>query len=659
MSKLKKEFKLIDVFAISTGAMISSGLFVLPGMAYSVAGPAMILAYLVAGLMYIPAMLSYAELSTAMPRSGGSYFFVDRSMGPIPGTIGGMSEWLSLILKSSFALIGIGAFATIFFPGMAEIHIKLIATAFCVFFVILNIHGVKEAGKLQVALVIGLIVILVLYVVEGFSKLDPMNFSPFMPQGKLSILSAAGLVYISFAGLTKVVNMGEEIKNPGRNIPLGMALAFITVIIIYVLVTIVTVGIVPGSELSGNLAPLALGGKKMMGTFGEILITVAALFAFATTANAGIMAASRTPVSMSRDGHLPTFLHKIHPKYHTPRNAILLTGTIMIAFILLLDIRTFVKTASVVMLILLTMICIAVIVMRESKLYNYKPIFRSPFYPYVQIIGILAYSYLLLTIGVKPLVMTAILLFAGFIWYWIYARIRINRESALVHVIERFMDTKYDRDLAQEKLATELKEIVKERDEVVEDLLDRLVTNATAIELEDGITRDEFFKLVSEQFADRYQIEARELFEHLQKREAESTSEILPGLAIPHIIIDGKCEFSLLMARSKEGIDFSPGMKPAHAIFVFIGTKEMRSLYLRSLVAITEIAQQKDFEEFWRNARDEEELRNIILMGERKRVHMINCLHCPEDALFEEKKYCPIYYDEEGKVNRGKGETGS
>jgi len=109
MKRLKKELGLFDVYAISTGAMFSSGFFLLPGIAAAETGPSVVLAYFLAALLMTPAMLSMAELAAAMPRAGGTYFFLDRTMGPLVGTIGGFGTWLALVLKSAFALIGLGA----------------------------------------------------------------------------------------------------------------------------------------------------------------------------------------------------------------------------------------------------------------------------------------------------------------------------------------------------------------------------------------------------------------------------------------------------------------------------------------------------------------------------------------------------------------------
>ncbi|RKX83730.1 MAG: hypothetical protein DRP57_07380, partial [Spirochaetes bacterium] len=112
----RKSLGLLEVFAIASGAMISSGIFVLPSVVFSIAGPGIILSYFLAGLMVIPGLLSKAELATAMPKSGGTYFFAERSLGPAVGTFVGLANWFSISLKSAFALIGIGVFLKLIYP---------------------------------------------------------------------------------------------------------------------------------------------------------------------------------------------------------------------------------------------------------------------------------------------------------------------------------------------------------------------------------------------------------------------------------------------------------------------------------------------------------------------------------------------------------------
>ena len=157
---LKKELTLLDIFCVATGAMISSGLFILPGLAFAKAGPAVILSYILAGLLCIPALLSKAELVTAMPKAGGDYFYIMRGFGPLLGTLAGFSAWFSLSLKGAFALIGMGAYLKI----LTHMPLHIIALICCLFFILLNLIGIKEAGRFQVFLVLGLLAILLNYV---------------------------------------------------------------------------------------------------------------------------------------------------------------------------------------------------------------------------------------------------------------------------------------------------------------------------------------------------------------------------------------------------------------------------------------------------------------------------------------------------------------
>ncbi|MCK5393573.1 MAG: amino acid permease, partial [Candidatus Omnitrophica bacterium] len=139
----KRKLNLWDIFCIASGAMISSGLFVLPVIAYKYAGPSMIISYLIAGMLMIPSVLSQSELLTAMPKSGGTYFFIERSFGPFMGIFGGLSNWFSIALKSAFALVGIGMFLEYFVPSVDYFQIKLVAASFCIIFTLINLFSVK------------------------------------------------------------------------------------------------------------------------------------------------------------------------------------------------------------------------------------------------------------------------------------------------------------------------------------------------------------------------------------------------------------------------------------------------------------------------------------------------------------------------------------
>ena len=619
MANLNKELGLLSVFSIAAGAMISSGLFILPGLVYSKSGPAVILAYLLAGILVLPSMFSKAELATAMPKSGGTYFFVNRSMGAGFGTIAGISAWFSLAFKSAFALVGIGAFASIIYPDITIFQIKLIAVGFCIFFTIINLRSTKHAGKLQVFMVLFLILLLIYYVIKGVPHIDNRHFDVFMKGDLKTLFMTAGMIFISYGGLTKIASVAGEVKNPSRNIPLGMILAFVIVTIIYVLVVFVTVGVLGDKLLLPapkyySLTPISDGAAIFAGNFGIYALSIAALLAFFSTANAGIMAASRNPMAMSKDNLLPSFFGKVNKKFKTPVNAILFTSIFMI-IVIFLPLEVLVKTASTMMLLLYIFVNIAVIIMRESGIQNYRPKFRSPLYPWLQIIAVFVYIFLIIEMGSLPLIMTAVFIISGLLWYWFYGSIRSNKESALLQLVKRIKA----KDLITTSLDTELKEIIRERDNIQKDRFDKLIETAIILDVDSSLSKEDFFKLIADKVCVNIDKSAEYFLNKLIEREAESSTALTDSLAIPHIIIEGEKKFSILLARCKNGIYFNNEAQNINTVFVITGTRDERNFHLQALAAIAQIVQNSNFEKKWMKAKNIEALRDIVLLGDRRR----------------------------------------
>jgi len=612
---LTRQLSGISVFCIAAGAMISSGLFILPGLVYAKVGPAVILVYILAGILILPALFAKAELATAMPRAGGSYFFIERSMGSTAGTIGGLASWFSLSLKSAFALVGIGAFATLINPNITAWQIKLIALTFCVFFIILNLTSVKLTGRFQIFLVILLIALLSLYIFRGSMSLNVHQYTPFMPFDRGALFAAVGMVFISFGGLTKVASVAGEVRNPAKNIPQGMILAFCVVLLLYGLAVFVTVGLLDGGEFAHSLTPISSGGSKIFGTTGSVIMAFAAILAFVSTANAGILSASRFPMAMSRDGLLPEFFARVNKRFNTPHLSIIFTGIFMLMVILFLDLENLVKVASTMQIILFIFMMLACIIMRESKILNYKPAFISPLYPWLPIAGLIGYGFLLYKMGNVALLAAGAFILLSILWYKIYTGERTMRKSALIHIVERITA----KEIAGDSLSTELREILKERDEIVEDRFDKLVKRCEIIDIGKQTTLTEFFRIVAKKLAKRLNINERQLLDSLVAREKETTTVIRPGLAIPHITIDGKHKFELIMARCEAGINFTEELPPVYAAFILVGSPDERNFHLRALSAIAQIAQDVDFDKDWLRAKNIEELRDIILLAKRHR----------------------------------------
>ncbi len=344
------------------------------------------------------------------------------------------------------------------------------------------------------------------------------------------------------------------------------------------------------------------------------MIVLAAILAFVSTANAGLMAASRYIFATSRDGLLPPVFARVNRRFNTPHVAILLTG-LFIALSLFLQLEVLVKAASTVLLITYILVSLSIIALRESRLHNYRPLFRCPFYPWVQLAGIAGYCFLLLEMGEKSFFITIVMIAVGLLFYVFYGRFRAKKESALMHLVDRITA----RELAREGLESELKEIVRERDLVVQDRFDHVIEESLVLDLEGHLGLEEFLEKAAAIWSERLPLKPEEIKAAFLERERQSTTVLSPGLAIPHIILPGEGVFDILIARCRQGVRFTEENEPVRTIFMLAGTLDQRNFYLRALAAIAQIFQGMHFEKRWRDARNPQALRDLILLARRRR----------------------------------------
>lgn len=607
---LKRDLGLLAVFCTATGAMISSGLFVLPGIAHAKAGPAVVVSYVLAGLLATTGMLSQAELVSAMPKAGGTYFFVMRSMGPAVGTVNGLITWLSLSLKTAFALVGLAAFS----GHITQLDPRIVAVLLCALFTGANLVGVKSAGRLQIVLVAGLLGILLFYVIVGLPRVDVAHFEPFTPHGPMAIFSTSGFVFISYGGLLKIAAISEEVRRPARTIPLGMSLSLGTVILLYAAVVFVTSGTVPAVVLDNSLTPITEGATRILGSRGGQLLSIAAILAFVSTANAGILASSRYPLALSRDKLLPERISEVNSRFGTPHVAILITGGLILIAVIT-PIRFLVKTASAVLILSFLFSCLCVIVMRESRIQNYRPPFRSPLYPWMQIAGAIGCILLLVEMGGMALQLSLLLICGGLFVYWYYGRIRSTREYALLHLVERLTR----KDLTEHMLETELKEIIQERDHIVTDRFDALAERCPILDLDGALTLEQCFERAAETLTTLCSENTEALAERMLERERDSSTAISPFIAIPHLELEGESLFEMVILRCRDGIHFSERAPAVNAVFLLAGSKDQRNFHLKALAAIAQVAQGHEFEKRWMRARNADGLRDVVQLGTRQR----------------------------------------
>ncbi|MEX1369026.1 MAG: amino acid permease, partial [Nannocystaceae bacterium] len=422
------------------GAMLGGEIFLLPAVAAGMTGASLWLAYLLAAILVIPAALTKAELSTAIPSAGGSYLFVERAMGPLAGTIAGLGLWLSLLLKSAFALGVLGSYLAL----VVDVPTGPVAIVLLLGVVALNIVGVRKVGKVQTVVVGACLIVLVALVIIGAPQIENLHLlhmregdPPWLAGGFSGLMAAVGLVFISYAGVTKIAAIAEEVKDEERNIPLGILISLLIIAGTYTVVAWVLAGIFSPTELSADTTPLASLASEIIGPVGIPIVVVTAFGALVSMANAGLLAASRFPFAMARDHLAPAVFQRVHPRYMTPHFAIATTGVAMAAIVLLFDVVRIAKLASAFMIAAFVTVNIALVLFHESKAQWYKPRFRAPLYPLTQIVGTVTGIAILVAMGSIALVGLLVIGALGVLMYVVYGRTRVSRLGILRQILWR------------------------------------------------------------------------------------------------------------------------------------------------------------------------------------------------------------------------------
>ena len=444
---LERKLGLFSVVIISLSAMIGSGLFVLPALAMLEMGGGthpvggVWLAYLIAALLVLPGAISKSELSTAMPSSGGSYVYVERTFGPLVGTIAGLGLWANFMLKSAFALIGFTAYLWVIEDLIGiDINLETASLALLVIIVAINILGVKRIKKIQTPIVMFstfYLLSLCAYAVVT-QDLDWNGVTSREAFGSWDdVASTSAFVFVSYAGVTKIAAVGGEIKNPERNMPYGILLSLLFSCLLYVTVTMVMAAAVDPSEYmhgdhGASEDPVYIFAEAVGGGTVGAIAAVLAIVTMTSMALAGILASSRFPFAMARDKLLPQFLENVHGKYGTPHWAIVGTGIAMGLAIIFLPVHDVAELASGFQIMAFMLINACVIVLRSSSESHawYHPEWKTPWllYPLIQLFGIFGGGTLLYFMGTKSLIGAIVAIILGTIIFRSYGKDRVVDE---------------------------------------------------------------------------------------------------------------------------------------------------------------------------------------------------------------------------------------
>jgi amino acid transporter len=303
---LARNLGLLDVTMVGVGAMIGAGIFVLTGIAAGPAGPALILAFALNGIVTFLTAMVYAELGSAIPEAGGGYLWIKQGLPAWNGFLAGWMSWFAHAVAGSLYALGFGAYMALVLqslhlvPGaMTEDHLaKIIAVVVAIMFIGVNFKGVSETGKIGSIVTLAKIAILGIFIVSGMAVVfrNPANlekFTPFAPGGITGVLTAMGLTFIAFEGYEIIVQAGEEVRNPKRNIPRAIFISLAIVVPIYMLVAFAAIGAVdPGTDEPtwqwlAHHAELGLAeAARQFMPLGAILLMLGGIFSTMSALNA-------------------------------------------------------------------------------------------------------------------------------------------------------------------------------------------------------------------------------------------------------------------------------------------------------------------------------------------------------------------------------------
>ncbi|CAH1002016.1 hypothetical protein LEM8419_02931 [Neolewinella maritima] len=428
---LERSLGLLPALAIGVGTMVGAGVFVFPGLAGGEAGAGASISFVIAGSIAMLVALCTAELATAMPQSGGGYFFVSRVMGVRLGTLVGLGQTIGLVFATAFYLSG---FAEYVLELLAEFDIDigspvtLLGGGMAILLLLLNLTGTEKVGQAQNYIVAGLLIILLTLFGYGLLDVfgvrgDPSLPTEVMPNGFTAILTTTALVFTSFLGFVQIATVAGEVKTPHKTLPRALAGSVLAATLIYVLVVFVTTSLFTADELSelGETATVDVG-RKLVGATGALAILIAGLLATLSSANASILSASRTVYALGRDSILPEKSGELHPKFGTPYIALAIVGLPIIASLFIGRLEILAEVASLLHLILYGLICITLILCRRRRELWYAPTFRIPLYPVIPILGALTCFGLIALMEALSIYIGLGAIALSFGWYLYYDR---------------------------------------------------------------------------------------------------------------------------------------------------------------------------------------------------------------------------------------------
>lgn len=373
--ELARELGLLEAVTIGIGGIIGGAIYSVLGIVMEVAGPAVILSFLLCAFTALMVGYNYAKLGESYPSSGASYEYVARAFprhGLVKGLVG-YSLWLGYLVACSFYSVSFGFYANHFFPSVPA---RVFSVTLIVAFLALNLAGVGKTGKTQDILVLVKVGILALFVALGIPSVKPGYYHPFFPKGVLSTFTASALIFIGYEGFEIIGTAGEELRNPKRDLRRAVYVTIAIVSSLYLMVAFVAVGLIPYDELGASGAPLAELASLVLGRWGGLILGFGALLSTSSALSAALFGSSRLAYAMAREGMMPHLFSSLNKRTRAPQYGLMVASLIIVFITMLGVVRELSGLASLIFLVAFFLVSLSNFRLREKTRSNV-------FYPFL------------------------------------------------------------------------------------------------------------------------------------------------------------------------------------------------------------------------------------------------------------------------------------
>ena len=433
-NQLRRAVGLLDLTALGIGAIIGTGIFVILGEAIGDAGPAITLSFILAGVTCAFSALSYAELASSIPVSGSAYTYAYATMGELVAWIigwdliieyglsvaavaVGWGQYFNELLDSLFGLELPKALANP--PGESGGQFNLPAVFLVLAITALLIVGVRESARANAVMVFVKLAIVVFFIVMAFTGFDSSNLSPFNPEGVDGVVTAASVIFFAYIGFDAISTSGEEVENPGRNLPIAIIASLAICTALYILVSITATAAVPFDRINGQEAPLAFVMQELGFDWAGNIISFGALVAITSVVLTILYGQTRIMFAMCRDGLMPRSFAKVNDKTRTPIRITATFGFLIAVVAAFVPLTEIVKLVNIGTLFAFIVVNIGVIILRKTKP-DLERGYRVPFVPWFPIIGSLLCVYLMRYLSLETWLRFIGWMALGLIIYFVY-----------------------------------------------------------------------------------------------------------------------------------------------------------------------------------------------------------------------------------------------